>query len=373
MSNINLPPNHSAQPLTGLKPRSQSALSGLPATEGKAAAVTPPAAPSDQLKSAPVKQGAATQSLGFLETPPPPSQEDINWALELESKVKQGYQPTPAEVKAYQEIATRLQQSQQATGVQPARGIPAPQPLNQPVSREERCWALDLEQKVKQGYQPNQAEIKSYQNIAQRLLRADHSPQDLQAVSQAEIDWAIALQQRVQQGYQATPRELEIYTDIYNRMQAAHASQKPAQPVSQAELQWASDLQQKVQQGYQPNAQEQKQYLDIYSRYQAESLANDQNNGGFEAVTQQELEQVMKLRQQAQQGYQPSSQELAEYADIVERLALQDASTILPAENMVTQHEIDWALKLGKKLQNGAAATPEELQRYQETYQRHFK
>jgi hypothetical protein len=47
--------------------------------------------------------------------PPPPTQEEINWALQLEESVqKKGYKPTDSEMAVYQDIANRIVLFQQA-------------------------------------------------------------------------------------------------------------------------------------------------------------------------------------------------------------------------------------------------------------------
>ncbi|MFN8577297.1 MAG: hypothetical protein U0354_10605 [Candidatus Sericytochromatia bacterium] len=59
-----------------------------------------------------------TQSTGSsapASTPMPPSQEEIDWAIQIEEKVqKQGYKPTEAEMSKYQDIANRIVLFQQA-------------------------------------------------------------------------------------------------------------------------------------------------------------------------------------------------------------------------------------------------------------------
>jgi hypothetical protein len=51
----------------------------------------------------------------FVNQPPPPTQEEINWALQLEENVqKKGYKPTDNEMTVYQDIANRIVLFQQA-------------------------------------------------------------------------------------------------------------------------------------------------------------------------------------------------------------------------------------------------------------------
>lgn len=86
----------------------------------------------------------------------PPSQEEIDWAIHLESKFKQNYMPTPQEIEAYRKLSEKL--TSQPTSASE-------------ISVGELKWALALEEKVKSGYQPISAELKAYQALSERLSK----------------------------------------------------------------------------------------------------------------------------------------------------------------------------------------------------------
>ncbi len=55
------------------------------------------------------------ESIVSVQTPMPPTQEEINWAIQVEENVqKNGYKPTDAEMMRYQDIANRIVLFQQA-------------------------------------------------------------------------------------------------------------------------------------------------------------------------------------------------------------------------------------------------------------------
>lgn len=126
----------------------------------------------------------------------PPTKAELKWARELESQVTQGYQANPKEVAKYEDIYQRLQASQPPIEnskpslkdkLSPVKPTPTPKEVPSPnanVSKQEMNWAIQLEEKVKQGYQPNAKEIDKYTDIAQRLqgptsVDAKHNPQPL--------------------------------------------------------------------------------------------------------------------------------------------------------------------------------------------------
>ncbi len=170
----------------------------------------------------------------FLPLPPSPdditvpngiTKEELNWALALEQKIlNQGYKPTEQETKMYQEITMKL-----IRGNNPPIPSP-PEPVN-PVSQKEIEWALALENKVKNGYQPTKKETDKYQDIAQRLATSRNetppTPAPVKPVSAEELEWADQLQKKFQVGYKPTQTEIEMYTDIYNRYQQT----QPVPPV----------------------------------------------------------------------------------------------------------------------------------------------
>lgn len=92
-----------------------------------------------------------TAVAGYIPSPPvgAPSQDEINWAIQLEESVqKKGYKPTEQEMARYQDIANRItmyQQSQQALQVaQPQSIIMQPQPQIEPIKGSNAGLVLKL-------------------------------------------------------------------------------------------------------------------------------------------------------------------------------------------------------------------------------------
>lgn len=82
-------------------------------------------------------QANRTDSSVAVQTPMPPTQEEVNWAINLEENVqKNGYKPTDPEMAKYQDIANRIVLFQQAQA-QAQKLAPRPQVITvaQPKSK----------------------------------------------------------------------------------------------------------------------------------------------------------------------------------------------------------------------------------------------
>ncbi|MEZ0372961.1 MAG: hypothetical protein ACAI44_27970 [Candidatus Sericytochromatia bacterium] len=90
---------------------------------------------------------------------PAVSQDDLNWALQLEQKVKEtDYMPSAEEQKRYEKIATDLQALNQASSQAPSQA-----PSSEAADID---WAVQLQDKVaNQGYVATDAELKRYEQI----------------------------------------------------------------------------------------------------------------------------------------------------------------------------------------------------------------
>lgn len=194
---------------------------------------------------------------------------------------------------------------------QPPVQQPQPTQNTQAVTQQELDWAMNMQERIMGGYRPTQQESAMYENIQSRYAAQPAQPSQptpapsgqLRPVTQGELDWAMAMQDKITtQGYRPTPDEAARYTDIFNRYQNQPAQppqqSEPVQPtqpaaptynpgqtpmvevdnsVSQQELQWAIDLQHKIDtQGYRPTQAEITRYTDIYTRYQASQQAQPQ-------------------------------------------------------------------------------------------------
>lgn len=203
-------------------------------------------------------------------TPEPckePSREEKQWAMDLQRLIQKGYQATDFEVARYTNIFLRTRPTDQDSNWRADSTIQA----NTQVSEQEIQWALDLEEKVKNGYQPNAQEISAYQNIAQRLQYSQTSAQDsakqhspvVKPVTQAELQWALDLEKKVKQGYQPTGEETNRYQDIAQRLAAQQTSDATAGADSSATntlkepVTWAIEWLQKTENGTAGTATEQ--------------------------------------------------------------------------------------------------------------------
>lgn len=146
-------------------------------------------------------------------------------------------------------------------------------------------------------------------------------PSNNSDVSPEEIKWALELENKVSnQGYVPTKQESAKYEDIFNRLQG----KMELQPPSQEEIDWAMQLEQKVIDGYQPNEQEKAAYADIVDRLSKYNQANSDspvipNTPPMGEVSQEELNWAMQLQEKFQQGQPPSQAEIEKYTDIYNR------------------------------------------------------
>ncbi|MFN8673854.1 MAG: hypothetical protein U0457_17460 [Candidatus Sericytochromatia bacterium] len=322
------------------------------------------------------------------------SQEEINWALDLEQKAKNGYQPTQQETQAYANISNKLAAAQQQKTA-PTSQTQQPQGLPAGISQQEVQWALDLENKIKGGYQPSDQEKQVHQALAQKLAAAQQQktapaqqtqqPQGLPAgVSQQEVQWALDLENKIKGGYQPSDQEKQVYQALAQKLAAAQQQQvAPAQQtqqpqglpagVSQQEVQWALDLENKIKGGYQPNDQEKQAYqalaqkLAAAQQQQVAPAQQTQQPQGLPAgVSQQEVQWALDLENKIKGGYQPNDQEKQAYQALAQKLASAQQEGIRTG-NKVSQQEVQWALDLETKIKNSNyKPNAEETAKYQD-------
>lgn len=97
---------------------------------------------------------------------------ELKWALELEQKVKNGHTPNADEIKRYTKLANDLSKNDSSNNVkQFASEKPNHEIKASKVNDKDTNWALDLESKVKNGYKPNEDEIKKYGKIAKEIMK----------------------------------------------------------------------------------------------------------------------------------------------------------------------------------------------------------
>jgi hypothetical protein len=381
------------------------------------------------------------QTMAPASAPAAVSQADVQWALELENKVKGGQQPSPQDVARYEDIARRLQAAQ--TGAQaPAAPAQAPAaPAAPPVPEADIQWALELENKVKGGQQPSPQDVARYEDIARRLQAAQAGAQAPAApaqapaappVPEADIQWAIELETKVNAGQQPSPQDVARYEDIARRLQAAQAgAQAPAAPAAaNGPRDWANwsrpfappsvpnmPLPMAGPSGSpaihvptslrgapptQPPAQAPAGVpTSLRAPAPTPQMAPAQAPQMPGGVSQQEIAWAMQLETRVnQQNYQPTPQEMAQYENIAQRLqagqqppAVQQppatmapmtapvqqppAQMTAPAPQMqqapggVSQQELDWALQLENRANNqGYTPTAQEMAQYENIAQR---
>lgn len=319
----------------------------------------------DQIQQAAVPPGQAVNSLAFVENtsaPEPPTREDLAWFDAMDTKInRMGYQPSASEALRFNEIERHLKSANESEFLGPP-------------SRAEVNWTLELEAKVKRGYEPNAEELKHYQQIAVRLFIADqtHSIPDCKTVSPEELAWAKNLETKIihsqpESRYEASTEEIEKYQDIYNRFQAEKAEQKKLTPPNPEELKWAQDLADEItQKGYKATPEDVKRYTEIYQRHQATS---NRDIGG--SLSSEDVQWHLELTAKMKQGYEPTNAELDRGGKILEVMYINDPSLIRPHDGPVAQHERDWALRLRTQAEEGIPPSPEELERYEEIYNRY--
>jgi hypothetical protein len=304
------------------------------------------------------------------------SQEELTWALALEKKVKdEKYVPNAQETAAYQTIAAKLAASKSKTATaQPAAG----------ATQQEIDWALALEKKVKEEkYAPNAQETAAYQAIAAKLSAAKSQSAAIQppaGATQQEIDWALALEKKVkEEKYAPNAQETAAYQAIAKKLSAANTAQNPAQtaakPVTQQEIDWALELEKKVKtQGYQATPQDTATYQDIANRLQnakgapnttASSDARDWAAWSQPFTVPKSLFQTTPRIIQVPATLRSAVPTLPTYSVSNNGPNLAQGNTAATnTTQAITQQEINWALDLEKKVKT-QGYSPNEAELYQ--------
>ncbi|GIW22839.1 MAG: hypothetical protein KatS3mg068_1846 [Candidatus Sericytochromatia bacterium] len=288
------------------------------------------------------------------------TQQELNWALELENKVRNGYKPTPQETSAYQALATKMSNSQTNNNF----NMPINTTQVTAPTQEEINWALELENKVKSGYTPNAQETAKYQDIANRLQASQSSKISVTAPTQEEINWALELENKVKSGYTPNAQETAKYQDIANRLQASQSSKTSVTAPTQEEINWALELENKVKSGYTPNAQETAKYQDIANRLQASQNTSSGNNRDWTAWSQ-----PFSVPRSIFQTTPRIIQVPATLRKMNSNIPVNTSVNVGPSLNnnpTVSNDEIQWALNLENRVKNGYNPTEAELYQYKQ-------
>jgi len=244
--------------------------------------------------------------------------QELQWAQTIEKASAQGYQPAPNEAAAYQDIKRRFLLDQQRKAA-PAPATPNAPLTNASVSSLELQWANMMKNRIQSGYQPTPQEAQAIQDIARRLVAlqqaagggnapvpttatAPLSPQEQQY---SQVNWqqwsqpigtpdpsAAAPAPAAPAPTPAIVTQLPTITAPPS-LQPINADGKPlpTQAPTPQEMQWATQLEQRVQQGYQPTPQEIQQHDDIYRRYQTSKTSA---SGGFFSKLKQGFQNLIQ-------------------------------------------------------------------------------
>lgn len=137
---------------------------------------SPPQQPAQPIQQ-PVQQPQPVTAVGGIQTPSP---QEIQWAMQLQQMVQQGYQASEQEIAIYTDIYNRLQQNGATTSSsvsvpptpsqvgQPPTAPPGSVMVNIAAADPELQWALELLNRYRQGYQPTVSELTMYEQIISR-------------------------------------------------------------------------------------------------------------------------------------------------------------------------------------------------------------
>jgi len=250
--------------------------------------------------------------------PPGITQEELNWALELENKVRNGYTPNAQETAAYQSLAAKMSNSQ-TNNINQSNATKTQTTIT--PTQEEINWALELENRVKSGYTPNAQETAKYQDIANRLQSSQNTNRTTtSAPTQEEINWALELENRVKGGYTPNAQETAKYQDIANRLQS---SQNTNNSSNKDWVAWSQPFSvprsvfQTTPRIIQVPATLRKMNNNIPTTVSVNVGPNLNNNTN---VFNDEIQWALNLENRVKSGYNPTESELYQYKQIADKL-----------------------------------------------------
>lgn len=302
------------------------------------------------------------------------SQEEVNWALDIEQKVKGGYKPSEQEIQIYTSIAEKLK-----NGAQPVQTAQAPaqqSSLPAGISQQEIQWALGLEEKIKGGYKPSEQETQAYNNLAEKLKNGTQPVQTAQSstqqpslpagVSQQEVQWALGLEEKIKGGYKPSEQETQAYQALAQKLTAApQESVRQSNKVTQDEVNWALQLEQKNKAGYTPNPQETAKYQDIANRLQSKGLSNSasQNNKDWQAWSKP-FEVPRSLFETTPRIIEVPTSLRSAVPTLPTYTGVNQGASLTSSSGAPAKQEIDWALQLEQKVKNNYKPTQAEISQY---------
>lgn len=206
-------------------------------------------------------------------------------------------------------------------------------------------------------------------------------------VTQQELNWAMDLQNKIKNfGYRPTKQEYDKYQDIFTRHQnnGGGPVSQPQQPVYQPPVvQPQPPVYQPPapvvnqppavvpnQPVYQPPVTQPQQ--PVYTPPVNTPTAPVYETPATTLVTQQEMDWALRLQNQIEySGYRPSVDEAQRYNDIFSRYQQQQLQATLPT-GPVTQQEMDWAVAMQNRIETqGYRPTTEEAAKYENIFNRY--
>ncbi|MCU0417101.1 MAG: hypothetical protein MUE33_07935 [Cytophagaceae bacterium] len=220
-------------------------------------------------------------------------------------------------------------------------------------------WALQLEYKIRIGYQPTDVEKKRYNDLIHTLVTYDSLSSNLSFKNMycEDINWAFEIEQRRLLGYQINVTEALLYQSI--RQSKEYSLAKKNKSNCTVDLSWVLELEKKIKEGYKASDKEMQLY-----HYLNENNPSSPNNT-VQKVDSIDLNWAIQLEQSVANGYTPSNDEVARYTDIYKRFTesySQEQS--LQFEEYCTLH-LNWSLDLLSRLTNGYRATNVEIKLYE--------
>lgn len=290
-------------------------------------------------------QGGATQpqNTGAV------SQQDFQWAKNLEKAVAGGYKVKPEENNAYNAILARWQQF----GVQGQQPAQQPVGATNPPTQQEITWALDLEKKITQEkYSPTQQDVAKYNDIAARISQVVPPVQDSAPVS--PVQTVIPQQKpepRIQIQNNTATQPFSYNDDKINAFTSAFGGVE-FQTTSKSIPFLPPDAASQVAQKY-----------GFESIEQLQSAIGAKVDGKFGPETYFRLQNAL-TRTPVQQSQPDQSQQVS--APEQTQDVQQPVSTQAPSAQ-----ELDWASKFADAVKNNYKYSPEELAQYKDIFSRY--
>lgn len=276
------------------------------------------------------------------------SQQDFQWAKNLEKAVAGGYKVKPEENNAYNAILARWQQFG-IQGQQPAtQSTQQPVGATNPPNQQEITWALDLEKKISQGgYKPTQQDVAKYNDIAARITQVVPPAQDTssQVAPQQQPEPRIQIQNNTAtQPFSYNNDKINAFTSAFGGVEFQTTSKSiPFLPPDAA-----SQVAQKY--GFE-------------SIEQLQSAIGAKVDGKFGPETYFRLQNAL-TRTSVQQSQPAQTQQVSapeQTQDVQQPVSIQAPSA----------QELDWASKFADAVKNNYKYSPEELAQYKDIFSRY--